>query len=140
MSFYAKACLVIAGVALLGIPFSYFALSRQQAAAVEMKFEVLRTLSDYSSTDRRTVGRVYLKGTHPEKGEIETEAQIDPDHLDRYQVGQTVSGRYIETDKYTYAHIGEAATQSPYSAMPMFGAIAVVFGLLGFFLARRGGG
>ncbi len=140
MSFYAKACLIIAGIALLGIPFSYFAISRQAANAVEMQFEVLRTDTEYISHERRTVGRVFLVGEHPERGRLETQAQVGADEIEQFEVGSTIPGKFIQTDKEHYAHIGHYADHNPFGAMPMFGGIAVVFGLIGFFLARRGGG
>lgn len=139
MSFYAKVCFVIAAVAVLGIPFSYFAISRQNANAVEMEFEVLRTMVDDANAAHRAVGRVFLKGTHPEKGAVETQAQVGPEELEQFAVGSTIRGKFIETEKETYAHIGQYTDRSPYSAMPMFGGIAVVFGAIGFFLARKGG-
>lgn len=140
MSFYAKACFVIAVVAVLGIPFSYFAISKQNSNSVAMEFEVLRTDTEFVSHERRTVGRVFLKGTHPEKGPIETQAQVGAEEIEQFAVGSTIPGRYIETDKDNYAHIGQYAERSPFSAMPMFGGIALVFGIIGFVLARKGGG
>jgi len=140
VSFYAKACFIISGIALLGIPFSYFAISRQNSASVEMRFEVLRTDTEYVSHERRTVGRVFLEGTHPERGELKTQAQVGPEELDQFPVGKQVTGRFIQTGSEHYAHIGQYAERSPFGAMPMFGGIAVVFGLIGVFLVRRGGG
>lgn len=139
MSFYAKACFVIAAIALIGAPLSWFVISRQLANAVDMDFEVLRTDTEFVSVERRTVGRVFLKGTHPERGEIETQAQVDPETLGEYPAGKRLPGKFYQTEKEHYAHIGPAAEATPFGPTPMFLGIAVFFGLLGVFLVKRGG-
>lgn len=137
MKFYYRICFLIAIGAVAMSSFAYFTATKNSSFSRQADFKIIKKEMIDATSINRGMGKLHLEILDPNRGGSYVEAQIDPGDLDLYQVGDVISGLYVDKGEGSFAYVGKAAEVNPidhlYFGLFFFG----IFSLLGFILYKK---